>query len=206
MNQGQLIFEYHPMLYRIACRILKSKVDAEDILQDTYEKVLTIDLGHVENIKAYLIRTVVNNCLNYLKVLQRKKEEYLEDLNIQEFMDKIKDSDFFQFDLQEEMSEAFGILQNKLEPLERAVYLLREVFDFDYEALQDILDKRTDHCRQLFSRARRKLFEETDKINFTFPNKSELMNSFKNACDFGNPSEFIQQLKADISKAVKDKF
>lgn len=202
----QLIAQYHPMLQRIAFRILKSKADAEDILQETYIKLLNIDLEKIQNLKAYLIATVVNNCLHHLEVLRRKKEEYLEELNVHELIGKISDMEFFQFDLQEELKEAFAVLQSKLEPLERAVYLLKEVFDYDYDSLQELLDKRKDHCRQLFSRARKKLFEETEKINFNLPNKTELFNSFKTACDFSNPSEFILQLKADITCAMKKSF
>lgn len=206
MNQAQLFTEYHPMLHSIACRILQSKADAEDILQDTYLKLLSIDLEAIQNLKAYLIRTVVNNCLTYLKALQKKKEEYLEDLNMQEFISWFKESEFFQFDLQHEIDEALIILQTKLEPLERAVFLLREVFDFDYDALQEVLDKKKDHCRQLFSRARKKLFQDPENNDLSLPEKSSLFNSFKNACDFGNPSEFITQLKADIGKTFKEKF
>ena len=66
-------------------------------------------------------------------------------------------------DLEAELSKAFHILQSKLEPLERAVYVLKEVFDFDYKSLQEVLDKKQDHCRQLFCRAKKKLQEELQK-------------------------------------------
>lgn len=190
------------MLQGIAYKILQCKADAEDIVQDTYLRWLSIDQDHIQNTKAYLINAVINNCLNHLKTLKRKKEEYLENFNIQEILGRFSESEIFNFDIQSEVSEAFTILQVKLEPLERAVYLLKAVFDFDYDTLQEVLDKRKDHCRQLFSRARKKLNQETDKLNFTIPTKTDLFNSFRNACDFGNPSEFILHLKNDIGKAI----
>ena len=93
----------------------------------------------------------------------------------------------------------------KLEPLERAVYVLKEVFDFDYEALQEALDKKKDHCRQLVCRARKKLSEETSKMHFDLPDGSQLMASFRKACDMGNAAEFVQDLKRDISAALQKK-
>ena len=63
-----------------------------------------------------------------------------------------------------ELAKAIKVLNAKLEPLERAVFLLKEVFEYDYEALQLTLDKKKEHCRQLFCRAKKKLNEETSKL------------------------------------------
>jgi RNA polymerase sigma-70 factor (ECF subfamily) len=102
------------------------------------------------------------------------------------------------------MDTAIKVLHAKLEPLERAVYLLKEVFDFDYEELQQTFDKKKDHCRQLFFRAKKKLNEETSKIDL--PDTSKFLESFRNACHFGNASELIQELKKDINTAISKKF
>ncbi len=83
------------------------------------------------------------------------------------------------------LAKAMKVLQSKLEPLERAVYLLKEVFDFDYEALQEALDKKKDHCRQLLCRAKKKLEDETSKINFEFPDKSQLYGKFSKGVSLG---------------------
>ncbi|CAN5503232.1 hypothetical protein BH23BAC1_BH23BAC1_30520 [soil metagenome] len=206
MTPAQAISLYHPMLQNIAFKILQCKADAEDVVQDTYLKWLSVDQEKIKNTKAYLINSVINNCLNHLKAIKKKKEDYFDTFSFQEVIGRFTESDFFQFDLQSELSLAFGILQNKLEPLERAVYLLKEVFDLDYETLQEVLDKRKDHCRQLFSRARKKLHQETEKLNFNLPNKTELFQSFREACDIGSPSEFIGHLKNDIARAINRKF
>ena len=95
--------------------------------------------------------------------------------------------------------------QAKLEPLERAVYLLKEVFDFDYEALQEALDKKKDYCRQLVCRAKKKLNESTSKMQFDLPDATQLMASFRKACDMGNAEELVQTLKNDISEPLQKK-
>lgn len=203
MNQAQAIALYHPLLHTVAYNILRCKQDAEDIVQDTFVKWLSIDQTHIQNTKAYLITSVINNCKNHLNTLRRKKEEYWDTSKLSQLIVKFKESDFRHLDMETELAAAFKVLQTKLEPLERAAYLLKEVFDFDYEAIQKVLDKRADHCRQLLSRARKKLSDSTAKINLEF-SESHLLESFKKACS-ASPSIFIQDLKNEISNTVAKK-
>lgn len=204
MNQASAITLYQPLLQQIAYNLLRCKADAEDIVQDTFIKWLSIDQSKVENTKAYLIKSVTNNCLNHLNSLKRKKEEYWDSIQLSDLMVKFKESDFAHIDLEKELSAAFKVIQTKLEPVERAAYLLREVFDYEYDEIQKVIDKKADHCRQLLNRARKKLNEEHGKIrlNIQMPDTSNLFESFKKACHVEDASEFIQHLKADISTAL----
>jgi RNA polymerase sigma-70 factor (ECF subfamily) len=117
---------------------------------------------------------------------------------------KFKESDFAHLDLEAELQAAFKVLHTKLEPLERAAYVLKEAFDFDYEAIQHVLNKKADHCRQLFCRAKKKLRDEAPKLHIEFPNKAQLIESFKKACE-GPATHFIQELKSDISAKFSNK-
>ncbi len=204
MTQTQTIALYQPLLHTIAYNLVRCKEDAEDIVQETFVRWLCIDQQKIENTKAYLITAVKNNCLNHLKALRKKKEEYLEAVNLPEFFYKFKEINLSKLDLDVNLSAAFKVLQTKLGPLERAVYLLKEVFDFDYEELQQTLNKKKEHCRQLFCRAQKKLSEEKAKIHWELPDASALMNSFRQACDFGNASDFVRKLKNDISQVPQE--
>ena len=203
MNQAQAIALYHPLLHSVAYNILRCKQDAEDMVQDAFVKWLSIDQTKIQNTKAYLITCVVNNCKNHLNTLRKKKEEYWDSSKLSQLIVKFKETDFKHLDMETELSAAFKVLQAKLEPLERAAYLLKEVFDFDYEAIQKVLDKKADHCRQLLSRAKKKLSDSTARMHFELPD-SHLFESFKKACS-ASPSIFIQDLKNDISKPVLNK-
>jgi RNA polymerase sigma-70 factor (ECF subfamily) len=207
LNQAHTITLYQPLLHQIAYNLLRCKADAEDIVQDTFVKWLSVDHSKVENTKAYLIKSVTNNCLNHLKSLKKKKEEYWDSIQLSDLLVKFKESDFAHFDFEKELSAAFKVIQTKLEPVERAAYLLREVFDYEYDEIQKVLDKKADHCRQLLTRARKKLGEEQDKIklNIHMPDTSTLFESFKKACHVEDASEFVQHLKADISAALNKK-
>jgi RNA polymerase sigma-70 factor (ECF subfamily) len=198
MTQDQTITLYRPLLHTIAYNLVRCKEDAEDIVQETFAKWLTIDQQKIENTKAYLIRAVTNNCLNHLSSLRKKKEEYFNNINLPELLSKFKETNVAKIDLDINLNHAFKVLHTKLGPLERAVYLLKEVFDFDYDELQEALDKKKEHCRQLFCRAKKKLEEETSKIHFSLPDTSKMMKSFREACDFGNASKLVQELKKQI--------
>jgi RNA polymerase sigma factor (sigma-70 family) len=198
LDHAQTIALYQPTMHAIAMRLLKCKADAEDIVQETFIKWLSAEHEKIQNTKAYLIKAVTNNCLNHLAALKRKKEQALESIHWSELVEKIKEtSDFSHIDVEAELSKAFHILQQKLEPLERAVYVLKEAFDFDYKALQQVLDKKQDHCRQLFCRAKQKLQDEKERLNASMPDKAALLASFKKACNFGDPDDLIEALRRD---------
>ncbi len=201
MNHTQAITLYQPMLHNIAYNLLRCKADAEDVVQDTFVKWLSIDQTKIQNTKAYLIKSVTNNCLNHLNALKRKKEEYWDSIMLSQLVVKFKESDFANIDFEKELAAAFKVIQSKLEPLERATYLLKEVFDFDYDAIQKVLDKKADHCRQLFSRAKKKLNDSSSKIKMELPDASQLFESFKKACTLDNATELIGHLKSDIAEA-----
>jgi RNA polymerase sigma factor (sigma-70 family) len=197
LTQGQTILLYRPLLLGIAMKMLRCRADAEDVVQETFIKWLSQEHTKIKNTKAYLIKAVTNNCINHLNSSRSKRIEYLEGFHWADLVEKFKETtDFSHIDLETELSNALHVLQNKLEPLERAVYVLKEVFDFDYKALQELLDKKQDHCRQLFCRAKKKLKDEKEHFDAVFqPKKSALLESFRKACEFGQPIDLVAQLR-----------
>jgi RNA polymerase sigma factor (sigma-70 family) len=204
VKQEEIIAQYQPLLQNIASNILRSTEDAKDVVQDTFLKWLSVDHTKIENTKAYLIRSVKNNSLSHLQSLKNKKEELNFDFDIIDKLDTwYKETEFPKIDIEDELAAAIFILQMKLEPLERAVFLMKEVFNFDYETIQETLEKRKDHLRQLVSRAKKKL--AMDKENFSFPviKKPEFINSVVKACDLGSFNDMIAQLKLEIASPFK---
>ena len=203
MTQAQTIESYQPLLVTIANNLVRCKQDAEDIVQETFLKWLSIDTSRIENTKAYLIKAVTNSCLNHLQSFRKKKQECLDSIHFDEFLHRIKESNFSHLDLEVNLKAAFKILQTKLEPLERAVFLMKEVFDFDYASIQTALNKKQDHCRQLLSRARRKLNDQSANLSFELPNVSKMLDSFREACTMENAEKFVLELKEDITSAIQ---
>lgn len=195
MSHAQTIALYQPLLQTIAYNLVRCKQDAEDIVQETFLKYLSIDQRSIENTRAYLIKAVTNNCLNHLAALRRKKVEYMDSLS--ESIRHFKETNFAHLDLEKDLHKAMAVIHTKLEPLERAVYLLKEVFDVDYDTLQATFDKKKEHCRQLLCRAKKKLAENTPRLSM--PDTSKLMESFRNACEQDNVTDFIAELKKSVS-------
>jgi RNA polymerase sigma-70 factor (ECF subfamily) len=204
IHPEQTITLYTPLLYAIAFSIVRCRADAEDIVQDTFVKWLSLGPKKIDDTKAYLVKAVRNNCLNHVQSLRKKKEELFGQHNFSDIINRFRETNFGHLDLEVELSRAVKVLQTKLEPLERAVFLLREVFDFDYEVLQEMLDKKKDHCRQLLSRAKKKLSEERAWLSMELRPAGPLLDSLKRACDFGHASELVHALKAEITASLKN--
>lgn len=207
MSQSEVIELYQPALRAIAFRILRCQADAEDAVQDTFMKWLNAEHETIRNTRAYLIRAVTNNCINRLNALKRKQEECLATLNWDLIMDRIRDTDFPKIDIEARLQKALAILQQKLEPLERAVFILKELFDFDYQMLQELLNRKQEHCRQLLCRARKKLSDERHNLAMAIqPRTAALHDAFNKACTLGHVSDLINYLRQDVTKAISKNF
>lgn len=190
MNHTATIALYQPVLHSIAVRIVGSIHDAEDIVQDAFLKYLSMDHSKIENIKAYLIKSVTNISLNHIKASKQKKKDYLESVKLPELFEKI---DFSHLDMKEEVTTALNVLHKKLGPLERGLFLLREGFGFEYEELQEIFNKKKDHCRQLVCRAKEKLSKESERFTMSFDVEKyfEAINKASQKGDFNELMDHI---------------
>ena len=205
MEMKNDIFNYQPMLRSVAMKIVGSIEDAEDIVQDTFEKWLTIDRKNIKNVKAYLVRSVSNNSIKFLTSLKSRISHKTFTVDDRfELVDRQQIKAFLNFDMDDQLGEAWQILHKKLEPLEKSIYVMREVFSVEYEELQEIFDKKKEHCRQLFFRAKAKLEQDKIKFKTDFP-VPKLPLSFKKACELGSIIEIIDEFKRDISKKSSTK-
>lgn len=170
--------------------------DAEDAVQEAYEKWLSIDTSKIENTKAYLVRMVTNTSINILRTKKDKQAVPVEYLT--EMIDVDREQEVQLFDLENQLTEAWKFLHRKLEPLEKTVFVLREVFNVDYQDIQLIVDKKAENCRKIVSRAKEKL-RSTDlpKLKISLP-EVHLPDSFKAASQKGNLTQLIQDFSLDL--------
>ncbi|AHM60995.1 RNA polymerase, sigma-24 subunit, ECF subfamily protein [Flammeovirgaceae bacterium 311] len=181
----------------IAQRMVKNMMDAEDIVQDTFLKFLSQPPKAIDNLKAYLVRAVINNCLNHLKRLRHSAEELLDPLLHAEWLAHF-DININFVEREGEVSEALKVLLQKLEPSERAVYLFREVFNYDYAEIAEIVEKKKDNCRQLFCRAQAKLQQEKVRFSFNIDQHKQTLHTFLDSCRNGSFLELVDNLKEDL--------
>ncbi|WP_422360937.1 sigma-70 family RNA polymerase sigma factor [Reichenbachiella sp.] len=192
MSQAEAAL-YRPLLHTIAYKIVGCSAIAEDMVQDTFLNWFKIERKEVKDAKAYLISSVRNLSINHLK---KKKDELFDNLtpNLPSFNIS---TDISYLDIKQEISDSMAVLLKKLAPAERAVFVLKEVFNFDYSDLPAIIGKTSDNCRQLLSRAQQKLNHEKERFTLEPQKLSSLIGNFKKAT-LGEFEGLIKTLKEDI--------
>jgi len=198
MEQAVAISTYKPMLEQIAFRILQCRADAQDVVQETFLKWMNTNHRKIKDTKAYLIRSVTNNCFKHLDQARIRMTRTIETLPVGSLAHYLSEMDFSHLDLDEYLERAMGTIHLRLEPLERAVFLLREAFELDYDAMAAELGRRADHCRKLFSRARFKLSLPDFHFPSEMPDVSGIMETFLQCSHSGDPASLIRRLVGDL--------
>jgi len=140
------------LLFTVAYEMLGSGADAEDVLQETWLRWAKVDLVQVSDQRAYLVRITARQALNRLRTMQRRKETYVGSWLPEPLLTAPDVAD--DVELAENMSMALMLVLETLAPTERAVFVLREVFDVSYDEIAAALDKSPSAVRQIAYRAR----------------------------------------------------
>jgi RNA polymerase sigma-70 factor (ECF subfamily) len=152
-------FDAHrPLLFGIAYRMLGSAMDAEDIVQEAYLRYRDVPPGTIHAPKAYLSKVVTHLCLDQLKSASAQRESYIGTWLPEPVL--TSDQPMERAIERESLSMAFLLMLDKLSPPERAVFVLREVFDYGYDEIAEVVGKSEAACRQLLHRARAHLAEQ----------------------------------------------
>ncbi|AIQ48055.1 DNA-directed RNA polymerase subunit sigma [Paenibacillus sp. FSL R7-0273] len=155
----ELYIHYKRYAFSIAYRMLGSAADAEDIVQDCFADLQRHELSGIDNIKAYVAKSITNRCLNLLNSAHTRRETYIGEW-LPEPVSERYDGPEEAAVRKDTLSFAFLVLLERLAPAERAVFVLREAFQYDYEAIAGMVGKSESNCRQIFSRVKRTLQAE----------------------------------------------
>lgn len=142
-----------PLLFTVAYELLGSAADADDVLQDSWLRWAEVDHGTVRDTRAYLVRVVTRQSLNRLRALSRRRESYVGPWLPEPLLTAPDVAD--DVELAESVSMAMLVVLDSLSPLERAVFVLREVFGFDHAEVAEATGRSADAVRQLAHRARK---------------------------------------------------
>lgn len=188
-----------PLLFSIGYRMLGSVADAEDIVQETFLKAYQIDDEKIDNKKAYLCRIMTNRSLDVLKSSKYKRETYIGPWNPEPLLLQSMDLDPAEVLLQKEgLSIAYLRMMEHLSPNERAILLLREVFDFSYSEIAHIIDKKEENCRKVFSRAKQKI-ASVEGESLDYEKNLSIINRFIEAFQMQNIDTLLKLLSKNIT-------
>jgi len=189
-------FETHrPRLLGIAYRLLGSFSEAEDAVQDVFLRWLQNNSGRrIENPSGWLTKVCTNRCLDILKSAHNKRMSYVGPWLPEPLQTDIVGSSEDALALSSALSTAFLVLLERLTPKERAAYLLREVFDYDYGDAAEILEMDPANCRKLVSRARKHLGKEVRRTITASNFQETLLKEFQRAIETGDTDDFAKLL------------
>jgi RNA polymerase sigma-70 factor (ECF subfamily) len=184
------------LLFTIAYEMLGSAADAEDVLQETWLRWAGVDLGTVANQRAYLVRITTRQALTRLRTLGRRKESYVGSWLPEPLLtapDVAED-----VELADSVSMAMLLVLETLTPTERAVFVLREVFDVDYDEIAEAVDKTPAAVRQIAHRARGHVAARRPRGSVSAAESRQALEAFQRAVETGDLQSLLDRLAPDV--------
>lgn len=187
--------ENRSFLQAIAYRMLGSVSDAEDIVQECFLKWSEVDLSQVQSAKAYLATSVTRMCINHMQSARMRREQYVGPW-LPEPVPTTASTD--PVEMAESLTMGFLVLLESLSPLERAVFLLSEVFDYNMDEIAAIVQKSSVNCRQILHRARTAIAQKRPRFQATEEEAARLVATFGNALSTGDLDALLQSLHPEV--------
>ena len=192
-----------PLVFSIAYRMTGSVAEAEDIAQETLLRtVRERDAGTaIEYPKAYMTAIATRLSIDHLRSARARREEYVgawlpEPLLTDGPADPVVDV-AAEAEMADEISQAFLVVLERLTPVERAVFLLREAFDYKFAEIGEIVGRNADHCRQIAARARRHVVVARPRFEPSREARAELAGRFLDAARAGDMEALVAMLADD---------
>lgn len=179
-----------PKLIRVAYRMLGSVSDAEDMVQEAFIRWMNADRKEVREPEAFLRRTVTRLCLDYLKSGRNQRETYFGPWIPDPLVEEEADDD---------VTLPLMLALERLSPLERAAFLLHDVFGLDFEEIARTIQRDAVACRQLAARARKHVREERPRCEIDKQRGLELAQAFFAASRSGDMNALGAMLAADVN-------
>ncbi|MET7379965.1 RNA polymerase sigma-70 factor [Streptomyces sp. NPDC005526] len=184
------------LLFTVAYEMLGSAADAEDVLQETWLRWAGVDLGTVRNERAYLVRITTRQALTRLRTLGRRKESYVGTWLPEPLLttpDVAED-----VELADSVSMAMLLVLETLTPTERAVFVLREVFDVEYDEIAEAVGKSAAAVRQIAHRARAHVAARRPRGGASPAETRDALHAFRQAVETGDLQGFLDILAPDV--------
>ncbi|MGW2647082.1 RNA polymerase sigma-70 factor [Streptomyces sp. NPDC001393] len=184
------------LLFTVAYEMLGSAADAEDVLQETWLRWVKVDLEQVRDQRAYLVRITTRQSLNRLRTMSRRKETYVGPWLPEPLITAPDVAE--NVELAESMSMAMMLLLETLSPTERAVFVLREVFDVDYDEIAAAVDKSPVAVRQIAHRARRHINARRPRSVVSVTETRAALESFQRALETRDLQGLLDVLAPEV--------
>lgn len=201
MGKLETFNEYRTLLFSIAYRMLGSATDAEDILQDAFLRWQGASEADVRTPRSYLSAVVTRLCIDQLRSAQARREVYVGPWLPEPIFTERAPEMTSTVELAESLSLAFLRLLESLGPVERAVFLLREVFGYSYPEITSIVGKGEANCRQMARRAQQHLRENRPRFRVSNEQQERVTQRFIEVCAGGDMQGLLNMLADEVTLA-----
>ena len=193
------VFHTHrALLFSIAYRMVGSASDAEDILQDAWMRYQGANESTIQSPKAFAATIVARLCLDRLKSAQVARQQYIGLWLPEPILTSELSAPDAVLQNTESITLAFLVLLEELSPEQRAVFLLKEIFEYEHAEIAEMLGTSADNSRQLFHRAKQRLAEGRPRLTGTTASRRAVAERFARAFSSGNGSELTEILAQDV--------
>jgi RNA polymerase sigma-70 factor (ECF subfamily) len=197
---GELYGELRPLMFSIAYRMVGSASEAEDIVQEAFLRYHRESGAGttIESPKAFLSAVTTRLSIDHLRSARVRRESYFGTWLPEPILTDTESDAAQHAESADSLSLAFLVLLESLTPVERAVFLLREVFDYPYDEIARVVDRSEDNCRQIALRARRQVNSRRPRFEASRSRREELARRFFEAAGKGDTEGLISLLAADV--------
>ncbi len=188
-----------PLMFSVAYRMLGSVVEAEDVVQDAYVRLQerAVAGDEIRNPDAFAVTVATRLAIDVLRSARRSREVYVGPWMPEPLPDDDADP-AHRIERDETLSFAFLAVLERLGPVERAVFLLREVFAYDYRAIGEVVDRDETACRQILHRAKARIAESRRRFDGIDERDSALSDAFFSALEAGDVEQLVDRLADDV--------
>ena len=200
MTDEELYREARPLLFSVAYRMVGSVSEAEDIVQDAFVRLrrATAAGTTVDEPSAFLVTVTTRLAIDHLRSARVRREAYVGEWLPEPLVVGREREPGEVVEMAESLSMAFLVLLETLSPVERAVFLLREVFGYPYDEIAEIVGKTEANCRQIFARARRHVRSGRPRFEARDEDRDALGREFLAACERGDLDGLVRLLSDDV--------
>jgi RNA polymerase sigma-70 factor, ECF subfamily len=198
IDRLEMFGRHRATLFSIAYRMLGSVADAEDILQDAYIRWQQARDTNIRSPQAFLVTIVSRLCITHLQSARVKREQYFGPWLPEPILTNPIDDPSVAFTVDETLSVAFLMLLEQLTPVERAVFILHEVFEYDYSEIARIIELSKANCRQILHRARQHIKAGKTRFEASPKQQEKLVEKFLEATSKGDMQGLLSLFSKDI--------
>lgn len=186
-------------LYGIAYRMLGTRADAEDMVQEAYLRWHRADVERIQAPQAWLVTALTRLCIDRLREVRTEREAYIGPWLPEPSSGDTAPPADFQSELASDLSVAFLVVLERLAPEERAAFLLHDVFESEYADIAAILGKNEASCRQIVHRARQRVRQDRPRFKVSETARSRLLEQFLGALRTENPTALLSIFTPDAT-------